>query len=301
MLKLGACEARLLCCPPMRRKPTITIIGPGKLGTALTLSLRRAGYTIEEIVTGRQSPSRARAALLARKVQSQCRTIAHAILSADVVWLCVPDAEIRRCARDLRSRTEWQGKTVLHSSGALASDELDALRREGATVASLHPLMTFVSASVPSLDGVPFAVEGDAKAVGVATTIARDLGGNVFPISKKHKPAYHAWGSFSSPLLVALLVTAEEVARSAGISSRAARPRMLPILQQTLSNYAKYGAAEAFSGPLIRGDVATIRKHLEVLRRLPRARAVYIALAQAALHKLPVSRRMQSAKLLDQF
>ncbi|HEX2598005.1 MAG TPA: DUF2520 domain-containing protein, partial [Terriglobales bacterium] len=242
----------------MRRKPTITIIGPGKLGTALTLSLRKAGYTIDEIVTGRQSSSRTRAALLARNVQSQCRTIAHATLSADVVWLCVPDGEIRRCARDLRPRTDWQGKTVLHSSGALASDELDALRREGATVASLHPLMTFVSASVPSLDGVPFAVEGDAKAVGVAMTIARDLGGSVFPISKKHKPAYHAWGSFSSPLLVAVLVTAEEVARSAGISSRAARPRMLPILQQTLSNYAKYGAAEAFSGPLIRGDVATI-------------------------------------------
>lgn len=285
----------------MRRKPSITIIGPGKLGAALTLSLREAGYTIDEIVTRRQSSSRARAASLARKVQSQCREIAHANLSADVVWLCVPDGEIRKCARDLESHTEWQGKIVLHSSGALASDELDVLRGRGSTVASLHPMMTFVSAGVPSLDGVPFAIEGDAKAVRVAGRIARDLGGSVFPISKKNKPAYHTWGSFSSPLLVALLVTAEQVAGTAGISSRAARKRMLPILQQTLSNYAQYGGAGAFSGPLIRGDVATIRKHLEVLRRLPRARTAYIALAQAALQKLPVVRRKQSARLLDQF
>jgi predicted short-subunit dehydrogenase-like oxidoreductase (DUF2520 family) len=151
---------------------------------------------------------------------------------------------------------------------------------------------------MPSLKGVPFAVEGDVRAVRIATRIARDLGGDPFRISKSSKPAYHAWGSFTSPLVISLLVTAEEVAALAGIRPRLARKRMLPILQQTLANYGRKGGAPAFSGPIIRGDVATLGKHLAVLRKLPRARAVYLALARSALHNLPAARRAQSARLL---
>ena len=267
----------------------------------MTLALHKAEYKIDEIITRRQySSSRARAASLARKIGARSRDINNAALLADVVWLCVPDGEIRTCAQSLLSRTAWKGKTVLHSSGALASDEMNVLRRGGASLASLHPLMTFVSGSVPSLKGVPFALEGDPGAVRIASRIARDLGGRVFRIHKKYKPAYHAWGSFSSPLLIALLVTAEKVAGLAGIPPRAARDRMLPILQQTLTNYAKNGGVGAFSGPIIRGDTATLGKHLRVLRRLPRIHDLYVALARSALHSLPVRRRAHSLKLLDE-
>jgi predicted short-subunit dehydrogenase-like oxidoreductase (DUF2520 family) len=284
----------------MAGEPRIAIVGPGNLGTTLAIALHRAGYKIDEIVSRQQTSSRVRGVRLARRVAARYCDVNHATLAADVVWLCVPDREIRNCAQSLIPRSNWKTKVVLHSSGALGSDELKPFRRKGAAVASLHPFMTFVSRAVPLLKAVPFAVEGDRRAVRVARRITRDLGAQVFTISKKNKPAYHAWGSFASPLLVALLVTAEEVAAAAGVSATVARRRMLPILRQTLANYAEVGGPGAFSGPIIRGDVATLRKHLKVLRKLPRAQATYLALARSAMHNLPVGNRRQLTRLLDE-
>jgi predicted short-subunit dehydrogenase-like oxidoreductase (DUF2520 family) len=281
----------------MTGKPRITIVGPGNLGRAIAHALVQANYRIDEIVfrdTGKSSG----AVSLARSVGARaCRT-RDAALNAGLVWLSVPDRAIASCAEELAKRGDWRGKTVLHSSGALGSGELRALRAKGAAVASLHPFMTFVPGSDPSLEGVPFAVEGDGIATREASRIARNLGGLVFAISQKQKAAYHAWGSFSSPLVIALLVTAERVARVAGVSPSAARRRMLPILQQTLTNYAQRGAAGAFSGPIIRGDAETVRKHLAVLKNAEVARDVYLALARSALQNLPSGNRRHLAKLL---
>ena len=148
-------------------------------------------------------------------------------------------------------------------------------------------MMTFVRGARPSLAGVPFALEGDCSALKLARRVVRDLGGEPFLIAKRDKTAYHAFGSFASPLLVAALVTAEQVAHLAGIRGKAARDKMLPIVRQTIDNYAKFGAAGAFSGPIIRGDVETIRKHLQALSKLPDAKDVYTALVRSALRNLP--------------
>ena len=130
--------------------------------------------------------------------------------------------------------------------------------------------------------------------------MVRDLGAESFPIRSQDKALYHAWGTFASPLLIALLATAERVAMAAGARSPArARRRMLPILRQTLRNYGALGPADAFSGPLVRGDVATLRRHLLALSKIPAARELYIALAQAALNALPVRNRKQLEKALE--
>ena len=113
------------------------------------------------------------------------------------------------------------------------------------------------------------------------------MGGHSYLIRKDNKAAYHAWGTFASPLLTALLATAEQVAAVAGVSRREAKRRMLPILQQTLANYAALDAAGAFSGPIVRGDVDTVKRHLRVLRKVPAAGDVYLSLAGAALAYLP--------------
>ncbi len=160
-------------------------------------------------------------------------------------------------------------------------------------------MMTFVSGSIPSLKGVPFAVEGDAAAVRVARQIVKCLGGEAFTIRKQHKAAYHAWGAFASPLLVATLVTAEQLARSIGLSAAQARNRMLPIVRQTIANYEALGPAGAFSGPIVRGDAEVVRKHLQVLRNAPEARDVYLALARAALRYLPAQNRAKLKGMLE--
>jgi predicted short-subunit dehydrogenase-like oxidoreductase (DUF2520 family) len=283
--------------PAMAAKPRIAIVGPGRLGKALALELRRAGYTIFEIVSRSSAASRQKARELAGKVGAQAST--SLCLDADLVWFCVPDREIAAASQSMASAIDWERKIAFHSSGALASDELKALRRRGAAVASVHPLMTFVGGSIPLLNGVPFAVEGDAAAVRAARQIVKDLGGEAFSIRKQHKAAYHAWGAFASPLLVATLVIAEQSARKAGLSAVGARKKMLPIVKQTIANYEALGPAGAFSGPIVRGDVDIVRKHLQVLRKIPEARDVYLALARAALRYLPAQNPAKLRKVLE--
>jgi len=278
--------------PAMARKLRITIVGPGRLGTALALELSRAGYAIPEIVSRRTASSRRKARALAKLVGARSVTASDALLNADLIWFCVPDRAIAAAAGEL-ARFPWKGKVAFHSSGALSSRELLKLRSRGAAVASVHPFMTFVRGAVPSLKGVPIAVEGDAAALRASRQIARSLSAELFSIREAQKSAYHAWGAFTSPLVVSLLVTAERVARAAGHSAAQARRRMLPIIAQTLANYARLGPAGAFSGPLVRGDVDVVRRHLQALRRFPEAAEAYRALSKSALRHLPVQSRRQ--------
>lgn len=282
----------------MAAKRTISIIGPGRLGKALALSLFRGGYKIDEIVSQSHPASRRKASGVAAKVNATASDHTRARLGADVIWFCVPDRQIANVARQFADTTNWRRRTAFHSSGALTHNELRVLQRRGAKVASVHPFMTFVSAAVPSLEHVPFAIEGDRAAVRVAREVVRRLGGEPFTINPQKKVAYHTWGAFASPLLVALLVTAEQVGRLAGIRPTEARKKMLPILRQTITNYGALGPAGAFSVPLVRGDAEIVRKHLAALRRSPDSRAVYLCLARSALHYLPVKQRQALKKSL---
>jgi predicted short-subunit dehydrogenase-like oxidoreductase (DUF2520 family) len=271
----------------VRQKPRIAIIGAGNLASALAVSLRAAGYRIELIVSRKPAASLRRARRLAGEVGASATAEVRSQIPAEIVWFCVPDGAIASAAQSLMAASEWKGKVALHSSGALTSDALDVLRKQGAAVGCVHPLMTFVRGSRPPLAEVPFAIEGDRKALRAARAIVISLRGHAYTIRKQDKEAYHAWGMFLSPLLTALLATSEDVAAAAGVSRNAARKRMLPILRQTLKNYERLGAPESFSGPIARGDIDTVKEHLKILRGVPGVREVYIALARAALRYLP--------------
>ncbi len=243
------------------------------------------------IAVRRKNASKHRAQALARRVKARLVETGKQVLDSDIVWITVPDDAIADTASVLARAQDWKGRIVFHSSGALTSDELAPLRAQGARVASVHPMMTFVRDAVPQFAGVAFAVEGDAVAVRAARAIVDHLGGTAFSIRKERKVLYHAFGSFASPLVVALMSSLEQVARAAGIRRQDIKPMMVPLLRQTLRNYLKHDAAAAFSGPLVRGDVATVRKHLAELNGLPEAREVYVALAKAALKNLPAKNR----------
>jgi predicted short-subunit dehydrogenase-like oxidoreductase (DUF2520 family) len=283
--------------PGMAAKALVAIVGAGNFGAALAVSLQRVGYPIEAVIARSGGASLKKADRLAKEVGARA-LVDPAALRAHLIWFCVPDAEIVRAARALAGKMEWKGRVALHSSGALASDELGALHSRGAAVASVHPLMTFVRGSRPPLAGVPFALEGDAAAVRLARRVIADVGGHAYPIRKRDKAGYHAWGTFASPLLTALLATTEQVATLAGVGRKIAKRRMIPILLQTLANYAAFDAGDAFSGPIVRGDVDTVKRHLQVLRSMPAAREVYSALARAALQYLPAKNKGALNKVL---
>jgi predicted short-subunit dehydrogenase-like oxidoreductase (DUF2520 family) len=280
------------------RKPRIAIVGAGSLANSLAPALRDAGYTITEII-GRKSPSSRRdARRLAAKVLGRAVTVDTARLETELLWFCVPDREIQAVAASLATRGKGSVRFTFHSSGALTSRELAPLREQGISVASVHPLMTFVPGSRPSLAGVPFALEGDSAAMMTARRVVRELGGKPFTMPASRKAAYHAWATLTSPLLLAFLVTLEDVARAAGLSPEDARRKSLPIIRQTLANYSTLGPARSFSGPIIRGDVQTVARHLAVLARQHEPRVVYIALARSALRGLPVKNRRELLRLL---
>jgi predicted short-subunit dehydrogenase-like oxidoreductase (DUF2520 family) len=246
-------------------KPTIAIVGYGNVGRALHGALKKRGYKVKEIIRRDSKPK----------------------LTADVVWFCVPDKEIVNAARALAPKAQWSGKVAIHSSGALPASELNVLKKRGASIASAHPMNTFVAKSKADFTDVPFAIEGDTRATRVAETIARDLNGNgaVFRIDAEGKPLYHAMGGFGSPLLIALLANAEVIGKAAGVKEP--RRALATILRKTIDNYIQNGAAASFSGPMVRGDAKTIRKHLVALKKLPQQRDVYLALARSATVLLP--------------
>ena len=276
--------------PEAARALTVSIVGAGNLGTALALTLPGAGCEVKFVVT-RTKDSGPSTKAIARQLKARLVELGKEPLDTDLVWITVPDDSIAQVARKLAGAQDWRRAIVFHSSGALTSDELAPLRARGARVASVHPMMTFVRGSVPKMAGAAFAVEGDAVARRAARQIVERLGGDVFPIRKQNKVLYHAFGSFASPLVIALMASLEQVALAAGVRKQDIKPVMLPLLGQTLRNYLEHDAASAFSGPLARGDIATVRKHLQELENVPEAREVYIALAKSAVKNLPVRNR----------
>jgi predicted short-subunit dehydrogenase-like oxidoreductase (DUF2520 family) len=281
-----------------RGKLTVTLVGAGNLAHTLGPALKAAGYKVD-VVAGRAiASSQKRAAALARKLGAKALRLEDVRPASDIIWLCHTDDALAATALRLAHVSGWKGKIVFHSSGALSSDVLSPLRRAGAHAASLHPMMTFVPGTTPRLQSVPFGVEGDRRAVAAARPIVRDLGAEAVAIRKDAKTLYHALGSFTSPLVVATLVTAERVGCAAGLSRTQTRRMMGPILRQTIKNYLEAGAAAAFSGPIKRGDLATVRRHLKELQRVPGAREAYRALVKSALLGLPGKNKKSLLSLL---
>lgn len=296
-----------------RRFPSVTVIGAGNWGSALALALHNAKIPVTEIVVRRKSSASLQ---LAATIDARSVTLNRAQLNAEIYWICTPDSAIGKVAaalsarlqvtRGLEKKNSGNGPIVFHSSGALAANELDALRPVHAALASVHPLMTFPTRARPKqaaasrpLAGVPFAIEGDANAIRTAKRLVRAMGGRPFTIRPESKVLYHAFGAFTSPLLAALLAAAGETAAAAGWPPRQARARMRPIVERTIRNFFDDGPSKSFSGPIARGDVATVVRHLEALQAHPRVAAVYRELSRFAVHSFPSAHAAQMQRLLD--
>ena len=263
-------------------RPSVSIIGLGNWGSSLARALTDAEIPLHEVVVTGQQPTRKTARAL------PLTTLDRARLEADVLWLCVPDRAIARVTARLVKRVAgFGGQIVVHSSGALSARVLRAAAQAGASVGSVHPVMSFPTRAPVPLKGIPFAVEADAASRRVLNTLVRRMGGGPFAIKAANKALYHAVGVLSSPLLVSHLAAAHEAAARAGFSPLQARRLIEPIARATLDNYFLKGAAKSFSGPIARGDVETIHLHLRALEPHPILANVYRSLALYALEALP--------------
>lgn len=252
------------------KRPTISIVGSGRLGTALARALFLSGYEIEAVVARRTARARRAAALLGRKTQPLAATDLHTLPASQVVFICTPDDDIEAIATRMAMSYKGpvRGRTVLHTSGALSSSEvLKPLAAKGFHTGSLHPLVSvsdpLVGAS--NLLGAFYCIEGDAAASRAARSIVKDLKGNGFHIPSRHKPLYHAAAVMASGHVVALFSLATEMLTHCGLDSKTARRVLLPLLESTVANLSASNSAQALTGTFARGDLATMQRHLAAL------------------------------------
>jgi predicted short-subunit dehydrogenase-like oxidoreductase (DUF2520 family) len=274
---------------------SVAIVGLGKFGTALALALDAAGVPVAELVVrGVADASQKKLALV---VGARISSWRDAGLDADLVWLCVADGEIGSLAAELAAR--WKSgkrpQVLLHSSGVLGSGVLAPVKKLGTAAGSAHPFRSFPQRAVAtaSLRGVLFGVEGDAAAVRAARSLVLKMGGEAFSVNARSKALYHATGSFASGLMVALLAAAAEAGGRAGIAPKTVAKLLRSLAGGTFQNWYRNGAAASFGGPIVRGDVETIRLHLASLQGTPELAAIYRALSGYAVEHLPGEKKSQ--------
>ncbi|HEX2714628.1 MAG TPA: Rossmann-like and DUF2520 domain-containing protein [Candidatus Acidoferrales bacterium] len=270
---------------------TLAIVGAGRVGRALGLGLRELGWPIGAVVT--QSEATARAAVRTIGGGRACGKLTRHVLAANVVLVATPDDAVYGVAKRLArmGAEEWRGKVALHTSGALDRTALAPLERRGAATGSMHPLQTFSGRRGPSLEGLVFAIEGSRTALRVARRMVRELGGVAVLLEGRHKPAYHAAGVLVAGHLLGVVEAATRILMAQRFTRRQAIRALLPLVRQTLENFERLGPGPSWTGPVARGDYATVARHAAALRAFPReyrdAYAVLARLSAAVLAREP--------------
>ena len=257
----------------------IGLIGPGRAGVGLALALARAGYSV--YLHGRNKKSVP--APLTLTIGDGAKPPPW-IGETDVVILTVRDDAITPLATSLaKSRAISERHVVLHLSGVQGQEALGPLVTSRAALGSLHPLQTIVEPELTPgrLKGAWAAVEGMPRAVEAGERIAQDLGMRPFRIATKSKAIYHAGAVFASNYLVVVEAIAQRLLRHAGLSDADAWAALRPLVEGTFENLTRHEPREALTGPVMRGDTATIVRHLESLA-VDDAK-LYRALGRAAL------------------
>jgi predicted short-subunit dehydrogenase-like oxidoreductase (DUF2520 family) len=245
---------------------TLAIVGAGRVGRALGRRLRELGWKIGAVVT--RNESSARRAVRFIGAGTPLPSMSRRILQSTCILIATPDSAIPIVAEELTriGGEELKGHIILHTSGALDSSVLNAIRKHGASVGSMHPLQTFNGVTVPPLEGKVFAIEGDPQAVRKARKIARAVGGAPSPIEAPNKPLYHAAGALAAGHALVVVESAIQLLMALGTKRSEAMRALLPMTKQVLQNYERLGMKAAWTGPLARGDYDVVAKHLAALQ-----------------------------------
>jgi predicted short-subunit dehydrogenase-like oxidoreductase (DUF2520 family) len=250
----------------MKKKdmPTIGFIGAGTTGTALAVRLAQHGYRIIAV----SSRSLTAAEKLAGRV-SGCQVYNGAQKVADIaqlVFITTPDDTISKVAAEV----QWHnGQSVVHCSGAHSIDILESAKQRGANIGCFHPLQTFASVdqAIENIPGSTFAIEAEEPLASTLKEITNTLEGDWVTLKAGDKVLYHAAAVFACNYLVTLVKLATDLWQTFGVSPAQATKALMPLLRGTLSNIENVGLPNCLTGPIARGDLGTISRHLESLER----------------------------------
>ncbi len=258
------------------KKDSIAIIGLGKVGTAVGHLLRNAGHEIAAVAD--RSPDALKRGIT-HTGGAASKDPLHAAQSADAIFITTPDDLIRSACDEIAEGGGFgPGKKVVHMSGAGGLDLLESARASGAQIATIHPLQSFVDMEgvISSIPGSAFSITAEGEMRDWAVRIVEDLGGIPFFVSDEDKPFYHAAACMASNYLVTLMNMVEGIYRQIGMQENEALRSFWPLVRGTIRNIEGKGTEKSLTGPIARGDIGTIRKHLTVLgEKAPRLLVLY--------------------------
>jgi predicted short-subunit dehydrogenase-like oxidoreductase (DUF2520 family) len=248
------------------RKPKVGFVGAGRVGKGLSLALSRAGYEITG-VAGRGEQQRI-------------------VDASEVVFLTVPDDSLLSVCKELN----WEkSKSAIHCSGAAELAVLQSAKEQGAAVGGFHPLQMFADPEVAArrLKGCAIAVEAQEPLAGTLLHMVAGLGARALRVPPGARAAYHAGAHYAGPFIAALLAEAVAIWGRIGIAEDDALGALLPLVRGSTDAIAHSGLARAMAGSVARGDLQTLRGHVDSLGALdPRMRELYCRLA---LRTLPLA------------
>ncbi len=274
---------------------SFSIIGAGKVGVSLGLALVSKGLRLKYISDC--NPDAARRAKKIIKTGKMTQDNRLATQAAEISFICVPDGLIRKVVREL-SELDLDGHYIFHTSGAVTSRVLRPLSRQGAVVASFHPVQTFAT-TCPDPDifrGIFFSLEGDEKAIELGQSLAEKLQSGVILISPANKPLYHLACSMASNFMVVLLAEVKNLFELLGLDEKASLEVIYPLLSRTLLNVKELGCEQSLTGPILRGDLKTVKGHLKALSSQPDLEKLYRLMSLEAL-KMAEKRGLSASKV----
>ncbi len=279
-------------------KATIALIGPGRVGCAVTRKLFEAGYRLTAVVGRQQQQARAACQFIGSSTSLATEDIATAA-AADIVLLAVPDDDIHTVAGQLHKSGLLQKKPVLVHFSGLHPATIMKMASSVPTLLSLHPLLPFASheKGYAALDRCPCVIESpDMLGIKLGKELVSALGGVPFTIEADKKALYHAAACISSNYLVTLFAVARDLLVHCGIEEDRALPLLLPLVQTTLDNIEQLGPELGLTGPVSRGDSGTVAKHLQsISQEIPNFLPLY---REMGMHTVQLAQK--SARLNPQ-
>jgi predicted short-subunit dehydrogenase-like oxidoreductase (DUF2520 family) len=268
----------------------VGVIGAGRVGAVLAAALRSRGHVIVSVAGESDASTRRAAELLPGVPMAKPTSVAR---DCDVLLLTVPDDMLENVVTQLTaSGAIREGQLVVHTSGSHGLKVLAPATRVGARPVALHPAMTFTGTArdLERLADCVFGVTAGPDERVWAAEVVAELGGTVMWVPEELRGLYHAGLAHGANHLVTLVTQAMELLGAAGASDPAAILR--PLLQAALDNALAEGDS-ALTGPIVRGDVNTVRAHLaELARTAPETLPSYVALARATLDRVVTDGRV---------
>jgi len=246
----------------------ITIIGVGKVGSALAIELSDKGFKITALVD--RNISRI------KRIKPKCgceyvmpHLNAEVIGKSDVLILCLKDDDINKYVLELHN-INLKGKILLHTSGLLTSEVFNVLNAGKSHTGSFHPAQTFTKQSFANkglLSGIYFGVEGGKYALEFVKEAVKKFKSDYIVIPKNQKPLYHLSCVVSSNFLIANFYLLKIFSKSLGIKEHKLQKILEPLFCNTLKNIHEAGVTDSLTGPVSRGDISTVNSHLNLLHR----------------------------------